>query len=216
MTGAELKALREQRGWAQQDLADVLNGALGRSYGSSTISQWETGKRNTPAAVVAFLEELVVAEFVDGLGPEQTPPPPSSVDDPPGAPLGVGETPPGQPALGLPGGFYSRICAELFEMLGTLIAVTGTAVRNDRLVIDGQIIAADKEALGRAYGKLAETNETFRRMLVGATTSGAWLEVSMVTVGTATKIWHNHMEGRLVAAVPAAGAEPSLVDGVAA
>jgi hypothetical protein len=60
------------------------------------------------------------------------------------------------------------------------------------MMVDGQIIAADSPALGAAWAKLAETNETFRKMLIGMTEGGAWLQVALVTGTTVSKCYQNH------------------------
>jgi hypothetical protein len=71
--------------------------------------------------------------------------------------------------------------------------MVGAATGSAPLMNDGAIIAADKAELGKAWGRLAETNETFRNMLVGMTTGGAWVQVALVTGTTAAKCWQaNH------------------------
>lgn len=198
MTGADLKERREGKQWTQQQLADLLNGALDRRYTSATVSQWELGKRPVPSHVAAFLDELNLAEALGhdpAAGqPEQAKPAEPDADLPPGGPS---PPPGGQPPLSSPTGhLYGKVCTELFEMLGTCIGILGAATGNERLIADGQIIAADKVALGRAYGKLAETNETFRRMITNGVSSGVWFEVALVTGGTVSKLWTNHSLAR--------------------
>jgi transcriptional regulator with XRE-family HTH domain len=52
--GERLRALRKELGWTQTDLAAWLGERLGRTVRQSTISQWETGLRRIPWAVLLF------------------------------------------------------------------------------------------------------------------------------------------------------------------
>lgn len=208
MSGEELKSFRERRGLSQDDLAELLNGSLDRRYTSSTISQWETGKRPVPAGVGAFLDAFALEQALPPLDtaadPSRgagAPAPPRVEDEPPGGPRR-------QSPQVLAGGTYARLCEELFEMVGTGVAILGAALGNERLLRDGQIIDRDKVALGRAYGRLAETNETFRRFLAAAGGGGAWVEIAIVTSGTASAILRNHLQGGGEHGAPAHPAHP--------
>lgn len=195
MTSETLRRLREGRNWSQAELAELLNAALERNYESASIGRWETGARKVPKDVSAYLEVLALQTALPGVdpadqlyGPQEEPDGDSAPPDPNPAP----EPPVGQqPYPGAANG-YERLCTELFEMVATGVGMVGAVLGSEPLMRDGAIIDADKEALGRAYGKLAQTNETFRRMLQSMTTSGAWLEVALVSGTTAGKLWRNH------------------------
>lgn len=55
MQGAELRALREGRGAAQQEFAEWLNLQLGRKYDRARISKWESGAERIPQKVAELL-----------------------------------------------------------------------------------------------------------------------------------------------------------------
>lgn len=195
--GPAIKRLRERRGWSQNDLAAALNAALeGRNYSSGSISPWETGKRTIPPDVGAFIEELMIDTNLPPDAGEQDEPP-AGADTPPGSDLPPGDTPPGpgpgpgQPPIG-GSGAWTRACTELWELIATGVGMAGAATGNETVMQDGAIIAADAPALGAAWAKLAETNETFRKMLLGMTEGGAWLQVALVTGTTVSKCYQNH------------------------
>lgn len=200
MTGEELKRLRTNRGWSRKQLLELVNGSLAKAYGANpdrTIGRWERGERNIPDDVSAFLLELQLEDSLGGYrtveGEHEHPDEPGPVDD------SVPPPPPDQPQLQaqlpLPGGgHYARVCEELWEMVATGVGMLGAVTGSEALQADGRIILADKEALGKAYGKLAQTNQTFQRMLVGMTSSGAWMEVALVTGVTAGKMMRSHQD----------------------
>ena len=203
MKQEELQAFREKQGWSREQLRQLLNEALpddkGYSSKSDVIGRWERGERKMPGHVGVLLDalELEAAFPPDELGRtlegaiepepvgEDSPPPPPGEDRP--APSGVAQLvgTGGNPAL-------ARVCEELWEMVATGFGVVGAVTGSEALRRDGEIILAEKEALGKAYGKLAETNATFRKMLTSMTTSGAWLEVAMVTGITGGKMMRSH------------------------
>jgi hypothetical protein len=192
--GADLKRLRERNGWSQSDLANALNVALERSYGTGSISPWENDRRNIPADVARFCEQLMLETALPDAGSSPTPPDgePVAADEAPGpgaAPAGVA-----QPVLVSGSGAYAKACEELWEMIGAAVGMAGGAVRSDVLIDDGAIIVRDKAALGSAWGKLAETNDTFRKMLVSMTEGGAWMQVALATGTTFAKVSANHAE----------------------
>lgn len=203
--GKDIERLRAKRNWSQNDLADALNAALDRNYKSGSVSTWETGKRNIPGPVAAMVETLLIEA---NLPPVDDPVPPApqlpNADDPPpplpnGDDDGRQDTPPGPGpsaavALPLHAGIHSRACAELWEIIGTGVGMVGAATGNDALVDDAAIIARDKEKLGAAWGKLAETNDTFRKMLASMTEGGAWMQVAVVTGTTFSRCYQNHAE----------------------
>jgi hypothetical protein len=188
--GSDLKRIRERFDWSQTALAEHLNAALDRKYSSATISAWELDRKPIPAHASAFVEALAI----DSALPPHEPSPGrvASPDDADTAPDPPHSSPGGQVPLS-GSGAYDRVCTELWGIVAMLPASLGAFFGNAQLVEDGRIIDADKQALGQAWGKLAETNETFRRMLIGATTSGAWLEVGLVTGMTFGKVAENHM-----------------------
>lgn len=192
MNPETLRDFRERQGLSQAKLADLINGPLGKRYTSSTISRWEKASAPIPGHVSAYLDALAIESDLPDLGtlggdtgqtfagPEDT------------APGGTDFSPSITVATS---GAFTRVCTEMWELIGVTVGMTGAAIGSDSLRKDGEIIDQDKVALGKAYGKLAETNETFRRMLTGMTSGGAWLEVCLVTGGTVGKMWRNHATG---------------------
>jgi transcriptional regulator with XRE-family HTH domain len=197
--GHEIRKLRERLDLDREEFGQLLGRALGRSpYTAGTIAQWEQNKadKSPGKAVQVFLDELAVSDsFLAPDGPfgpdgeiladDATPPGLDSVPGPPGGPDA-------QPPLTSGRGVWTTACTELWELIATGVGMVGAAVGSEPLMMDGQIIDADKAALGAAWGKLAETNETFRKMLVGMTEGGAWLQVAMVTGTTVSKCWQSH------------------------
>jgi len=198
ITGAEIRRLREERGWSQSELADILNAALGKKYRRGTIGAWENEREGKYAkitpSVSVFLRELPLETPLHP--PDEEPPPspflgPTAEDIPPRwDEPGQRQLAPGPAARGL----HAKACTELWEMIATGVGMVGAATGNDALVEDGAIIARDKEKLGEAWGKLAETNDTFRKMLVSMTEGGAWLQVSLVTGTTVSKCYQSHVQ----------------------
>ncbi len=191
MTGDDLRKLRERRGLNRHELAAAINSALGTEYSGDSVARWERG-REPAKKVTAFLEELAVSEFSAVTPPalEQDDLP---LDDAPAADVPPGPGPaPAQVPVTSGRGAWVKACEELWEMIATGVGMMGAATGNMALVNDGAIIANDKAALGAAWGKLAETNETFRRMLVGMTEGGAWLQVALVTGTTFSKCYQGH------------------------
>lgn len=205
MTAKELRRLRERRQWSQADLAAAINAAMGRSYSSGSISPWETGKRNIPDDVATFLDELAIET---ALPPDDDGQPLPLAGEPGGdaaadtAPVGdqpADTAPLAQPSLGSSGA-YTRACRELWELIASGVGMMGAATGSPLLMQDGAIIAADAQALGEAWGKLAETNATFRKMLIGMTEGGAWLQVALVTGTTVSKCYQSHAQYALATA----------------
>lgn len=199
MNGQELRRLRERRELSPEELAELLNTSLGTDYTGETVKRWERSNRKPAAKVNAFLEELAVRSLTDDLGRgdgggeldvDDLPledPPAHGQDTAPGLP-------PAAPKLGSGSSTWAKACEELWELIATGVGMVGAATSNPALLRDGEIILADKQALGAAWGRLAETNETFRRMLVGMTEGGVWLQVAMVTGTTLSKCWQSHQE----------------------
>lgn len=212
MKGGELRRFREEQGWTQDELGKLLKASVGKGSGT-TVGKWESGQRPVPEEVAALVVQLQLDAALPGeppldeaaLGLDEEPSPVGF-----GAPPvegGTGDTAPPEPApddrsgregppagqLPLPGGSsYAKVCEELWELISTGIGMVGAVTGSEGLRKDGEIILADKVALGRAWGKLAETNDTFRRMLLASTTSGAWLEVAMVSGITFGKCYRSH------------------------
>jgi transcriptional regulator with XRE-family HTH domain len=202
MKGSELRRWREEQGWSQDELAKLLKASLGKGS-STTVGKWENETRPVPEDVGALVAKLQLeAAFPDeppldeeglGLGSEAAPVEGQGDTAPPepgGSPLAA---PAGQSPLP-GGGGYARVCEELWELVATGVGMVGAVTGSQALRRDGEILLADKQALGRAWGKLAETNDTFRRMLLGATSGGAWLEVAMVSGITVGKCYRSHQE----------------------
>lgn len=199
MTGEGIRRLREQQGWSQADLAAAINATIpGRNYSSGSISPWERGKRKVPDDVSAFLDELAIGL---NLPPDDGEPSPSPLAGP--ASVGVeddtapgGDHPPTvtpQPPLG-GGGELQRACTELWELVASGVGMLGAATGSRALMNDGAIIQADARALGEAWGRLAAQNATFRKMLLGMTEGGAWLQVALVTGTTVSKCYQGHAQ----------------------
>lgn len=203
LRGSDVRRLRERNGWSQSDLAAAINVALERSTGSGQISTWENGKRKIPDEVDAFLSSLIVETGLPASGDDGDDDPVSSgsahdvagdtsPDGGPDAAAAAASSP--QPPLVSGSSSYGRACAELWEMIGAGVGMVGAATGSQALMTDGAIIVADKEALGQAWGRLAEQNDTFRRMLIGMTEGGAWLQVALVTGTTVSKCYQAHAQ----------------------
>lgn len=198
MNGEDLRQLRERNGWSQSQLAEVISSALDRKCSSGQVSRWEKGTRPVPETISVFLNEVTLSQALRYDEPQQQTleeqPGPAAGGDLPPAP----DSPPSRQELRLPqaDSVYARVCTEMWEMVATGVGLVGAATGSDTVRLDGAIIDAHKEELGKAYGKLAETNETFRRMLTNMTTSGAWLEVSFVTGKVVAEIARNHTDAR--------------------
>ena len=188
MTGDEIRALRKRYGWTQKQLGELVANALDRAPASTVdhLGHWERGRRTIPREVQAFLQTLAD-------DPAAAPPPSR-----PAAAAGPDDTEPRDFELGPPapvlaiGSSYASLCTQFFELVATAVGMIGAAIGNPRVVEDGQIIDRDKQALGAAYGKLAETNETFRNLIVATDKQGAYLAVALTTGTTVGAIWRNH------------------------
>lgn len=196
MNGDDLRKLRERRKWSQADLAEAINTAMGRSYGSGSISPWETGKRKIPDDVSAFLDELALTTALPSDDADADPladaGPHVAGDTAPRAGADDVQLPPSQPTTG--SGAYTRACTELWEIIASGVGMMGAATGSQALMLDGQIIAGDARALGEAWGRLAETNATFRKMLLSMTEGGAWLQVALITGTTVSKCYQGHAQ----------------------
>ena len=191
MNGKELKRIRERYGWTQKQLAELINEGTERKYRPNDISTWERRPNDVPDAAAAFLEALD-GDHEPPVSAASTPLDDSEggfIDDAPGgdgpAPLSA-QTPLALTSL------YAKTCEQFFEMIAMAVGMIGAAVGNDTLRRDGQIIEADKKALGAAWGRLAETNEVFRNIIMSADKQGAYLAVALTTGTTAGKLWQNH------------------------
>lgn len=201
MKGQELRRFREEQGWSQDELARLLKASLGKGS-STTVGKWEQGVRPVPDDVAGLVAQLMLdaayqpldgeTQQADELGFAAPPVEGERGDSAPPEPQPrEGAVSGGQ--LPLPGSTsYARVCEELWELIATGTGMVGAVLGSEGLRADSEIILADKAALGRAWGKLAETNDTFRRMLLGATSGGAWLEVAMVSGITFGKCYRSH------------------------
>ena len=197
MTGDELRAYRERQGWTRQQLAELFSASLERPVSKATVADWERGRskvRVEAAQFLASLDELDtdIGDILEG----EHEPPSGPGDSAPPPPPPSGEP---RPSLELiPGGDprYARICEELWEIVATGVGVVGAVTSSETLQADGRIIVTDKKELGKAWGKLAETNPTFRRWLMSASTGGAWIEVALATGITAGRVLRNHQQAR--------------------
>lgn len=201
MNGPELREFRKRRGWTQKQLSDLIDRGLEKNWkNAAPVGRWENGKVKIPTDVDAFLTSLALEEpdftitddgrevlFEHEPGDSPPPPPGPSAED---AARNV--------AALVGGGSYARICEELWELVATGVGMVGAVTGSKALQRDGEIILSDKQALGKAYGKLAEQNATFRSMLIGMSGGGAWLEVALVSGITAGKVMRNHQPARPV------------------
>ena len=207
MTGQQVRDARKRQGFTQPQLAVVLSEALGRPIADHTIGRWERGSRKVPPDVEKFLFALNRGDTPAagaGAGEPELEPAGPDKDSAPGAGDGFGGPPePQQPLTSSGSKVYAAACTELWELAGTTISMLGAVLGNPRLVISGQIVDGDKRALGEAYGKLAETNETFRKMLVGMTQGGAMMQVAVVTAVTGGKVMQVWLPGPGLEADPA-------------
>lgn len=223
--GASMKELRDRLGnISQSELAEVINTTLDRNVTSGQISPWERGKRTIPVDVATFCEALLIdARLSGGAAPAPPAAPPEGdalpPDTPPGGPGDPGRPDGASPSPQAPfghSGLYTKACTELWELIGGGVGMIGGATGNRALIGDGQVIVADKEALGLAWGKLAETNDTFRKMLAGITEGGAWLQVAVVTGTTVSKCYQmNHTPAQLREAGDGYGDGPAGVPAAA-
>jgi transcriptional regulator with XRE-family HTH domain len=195
MSGDDLQRFRERRNLSRAELAELINSSLNRSYSAETVSRWERNARPISRPVATLIEQLTVSGGLSG----NADPYPDSAAEPPSFSFPE-DTAPGdshpqadvQAPILSGSSAWAKACEELWEMVAAGLGMAGAAIGNHALVADGAIIAADARALGEAYGRLAETNETFRRMLVGMTEGGAWVQVALVTGTTASKCWQSH------------------------
>lgn len=194
MTGEELRAYRKRLGMSQKELGQLIARSLGRSEPSTIgrIGKWENDREPISAEVSAFLETLASDGATFTLE-----------DTPLNGDVGGGEggwklKEDSAPGLGKPaavlaiGSSYSSLCEQFFELVATAVGMVGAAIGSDAMMKDGEIILQDKQALGAAYGKLAETNEVFRNMLQATDKQGAYLAVALTTGATVGRIWRNH------------------------
>ncbi len=207
MNGERLKALRAELGWTHKQLAQTLSEALGRNVTADTTTRWQGGSKAIPADVDAFLESLA-GMYDDGAAP--LPPPRSLRSEAEGDSSPAADGPLAQPALLYTGSSYAKVCEQFFELIATGVGMIGAAVGSPALRADGLIIDADKQNLGAAYGKLAESNEVFRNMILATDRQGAYLAVALATGVTVGKIWRSHV------ALAEAEAGQAVVDAVEA
>ncbi len=208
MNGDALRRFREEQNWTQDQLGQLLKATLGKGSGT-TVGKWEKGQRPVPEDVAALVAKLELEAAFPADGPSSRAEDQYGLDDPqlgsdlPPVEGDRGDSAPPEPGehtvtagqLPLPGGTtYARVCEELWELIATGTGMIGAVTGSASLRRDGEIILADKQALGRAWGKLAETNDTFRRMLLASTSSGAWLEVALVSGITFGKCYRSHQE----------------------
>lgn len=204
MKGSDLRKWRDSQGLKQRDVADMLNGAMGRAYTGNVISVWERGDRPIPQDVLAFFTEGASTppdEPAEGVSssPLAEPTPSPSGEDVPPTPQGPRTTlalVPNDPAL-------AKACEELWDMIGFSLVIFGQGLGKPALRNDGQIICGwedgagkhtgMKRELGVAYGKLAERNRTFQRIVVALSQESVWAEIAVVTVKLCKAMYDNHV-----------------------
>jgi transcriptional regulator with XRE-family HTH domain len=197
--GERVREFRRLNGLkTQQQLVEHLERNIGLKVSSSTVGRWENDQTHTPERVIAYLEGRITD---DDQAPPQAPPegaqavpPPMGEDLPPGSfgdETRAQEREPIRP-LQITSQLYEKACVDLWDMIGFGFVVAGQGLGRRVIYDDGLIIQANKQELGRAYGKLAEQNETFRRVIVGMTQGGVWVEVVGVTVKLGMQLAQNH------------------------
>lgn len=206
MNGEQLREWREQQGLKQRDVADLLNEPLGRKYTGNVVSVWERGDRPIPSDVLEFLttggSAPVKPEAMTEEGHVTThdPAPPASGDVPPLAP-----TTAGKPSLALVAHdpALAKACEELWDMFGFSLVAIGSGFDKPAIRNDGQIICGWEDSggkhpgmkrdLGVAYGKLAERNRTFQRIVLALSQESVWAEVTVVTTKLCIAMYQNHV-----------------------
>lgn len=66
--GKLLREYRKKRGWSQSELINRYNTIHGTSYGKSTLSQYETGKRTPDLETIRNLGTLLLIPMNELLG----------------------------------------------------------------------------------------------------------------------------------------------------
>ena len=194
MSGAQLRAHRDRLGMTQEAFGRMLGDALGRRYGADNVGKWERGTIKVPRPVATLLEygadDTIAATAADakaGRGQQPT----FTIED--SAPAADGpEIAAGNGPTLFGGAQYAKICEQFFELIATGVGMVGAGIGNETIKRDGEIILANKQQMGAAYGKLAETNEVFRNLLLSSDRQGAYLAVALATGTTAGEIWRNH------------------------
>lgn len=218
ITPEELKAFRKESGLTGNQLAELINTALGMRYTNSSISKWENGQQDIPIYVQEAVEGLIagVVPSMNGSDPTGT-----DGDDPvsdvgramPPPHLRRPDTPPPPPSGTtdlVRQVSMESMCIEMFVGIGQMVEFfgqvtgqpevleigreNGRPVRISLLAMDGRIIAQDSEALGKAWAKLAQQNAWVGRIVGSLTMGGAWVEVIAATSGTMVKVFRTHAE----------------------
>jgi DNA-binding XRE family transcriptional regulator len=195
--GSKVKEFRKLNDMTQQQLADHIAEHTGLKVSVSSVANWERDKTHTPNKVLSYMD---TGEVEAGQAPPDAGPLPNMDDQPPlgpddlsgpqeGAqrPSGGGVKP-----LSITSQAYEKACIDLWQMIGFGVQVAGRGIGSPVVYQDGVIIQAQAGDLGKAYGKLAEQNETFRRLIIGMTQGGVWVEVVGVTVQLGMAIAQNH------------------------
>jgi hypothetical protein len=193
--GARVIRFRELNELSRAQLRDLIEQDVGLRVSTDTIGKWERDKGRTPDVVLRYMqggrqESPLVDEDeqqqLDGMPPRPEDPPPGSFSD------GTTDDGPKIKPLQLQSQLYEKACVDLWLMIGFGVQVAGKGLRSPLVERDGAIIQSQASDLGKAYGKLAEQNETFRRIVVGLTQGGVWVEVGGVTISLAMAIAGNH------------------------
>jgi transcriptional regulator with XRE-family HTH domain len=202
VTADELREWRKSQGLTQKEVAAILNEPLGRKYNGVTIGRWESGRNPIPRPVLDYLAG-------NGAAPARAPDDPGG-DSAAAAPPGEDLPPRAQPDSNRPalvpavsGGEYAKACEDLWDMVGFGLVAAGTGLGKPALKNDGYLICGWEDAsgkheglkreLGVAYGKLAERNRTFQRIVLAMSQESVWAEVIIVTGKLAQQMYANHM-----------------------
>lgn len=195
VTGEQVRAWRLETELTQDEVGKLLRRAFPdrKSYDGTQVGRWERGKNTIPRPVQEIFEALMAGAPADDDAPaaSRVEPPPEPDDA-----GGAADSAPAADQLDLPAqtplpgdSSYAKICAELWQMIAFGVGLGGRAVGSEKAMAAAQVIEADAPALGKAWGKLAEQNDTFRRILISLTQGGAWTEVILVTSTTAVKVY---------------------------
>jgi hypothetical protein len=177
----------------------LLTDALGKGHAQGSVLRWERGERPVPRTVVDYLAGNGGTHIPESPGGDGAAAPPPGEDLPPRA------QPDSKPALvpAVTGGEYAKACEDLWDMVGFGLVAAGTGLGRPALKNDGYLICGWEDAsgkheglkreLGVAYGKLAERNRTFQRIVLAMSQESVWAEVIIVTGKLAQQMYANHM-----------------------
>lgn len=200
MNGQQLREWRESKGLTQGQVAEFVNETLmlTEPISGNNIGYYERERQRIPADIAAFFDQIVATpdDVIDGLEiPEpkpRRPRKPKEQDEAPQAPVGSGQ----QTLPFDPGRTYTQACTELWRIVALGFSGWGMLFQKPVYIDDGKLIDQQAAALGEAWGKAAEQNETLKRWVGSLSEGGVWVQVSIVTGQLAGSLAQNHMVHR--------------------